>query len=126
MGNIFSDNPVFAVGTILGLFGILASHRLILYRDRKKSRDDAASEVRNLLNQTIVDITDRHMPSGIMFEMQKRAILNFRPFVNKNKIKSYDETREKYYTNYRAWEFCAPDHRQSLIACISDLMNFIK
>ena len=126
MINVFINNPVFTITTILGLFGILAAHRLLLHRDRKKRRDDVIGELRSLLNQTFIEATDRRMPMGNMIGMQKQAILNFRPFLNKKEVKKYDDTCEKYYTIYQMWESCTVPHRHSLIACINDLMIFLK
>ena len=126
MSNVFINNPLVTITIIISLFGILAGHRLLLYRDRKKRRDDAVGELRNLLNQTFIEATDRRMPMGNMIGMQKQSVLNFRPFLSKKEVRKYNDACEKYYENYKMWESNGVPHRQTLIACINDLMRFLK
>ena len=47
MINIFSDNITWSIGTIIGLFGIIAGHRLLLYRDRKNNFSATSATFRN-------------------------------------------------------------------------------
>lgn len=104
MGNIFSDNPTFAVGSIIGLFGILASHRLLVYRERKKQFENAATEFRKAFNQAFVDIKvgDFGMLAPVSDEKIKTqhiAYLNFRPHLRGQYQRRYDEAWNKYYND---------------------------
>lgn len=105
MVNIFSDNPIFAIGTLLGLFGILASHHLLIYRENKKRADDAADELRIVFNQTIANIqnfrrediyTDSVQWNNII-KRQHIAYLNFRHHLRGKRQQQYDNAWANYY-----------------------------
>jgi len=49
MANIFSENILWSIGSIIILFGILAAHRLASYRDKKNRADNAADKFRNTI-----------------------------------------------------------------------------
>lgn len=44
MANIFADNPTWSIGIIVGLFGVIAAHRLVSYRNKKDFFNKAAKE----------------------------------------------------------------------------------
>ena len=44
MSNIFSENPTWSIGIAIGLFGIIAGHRLLSRRDRISAFNRAATE----------------------------------------------------------------------------------
>jgi len=44
MENIFFNNLTWSIGIIIGLFGIIAAHRLVSYRDKKNIFNAAAKE----------------------------------------------------------------------------------
>jgi len=47
MNNIFSDHPTWTIGIVILLFGIIATHRLLIYRDKKNIFNAAAIIFRN-------------------------------------------------------------------------------
>lgn len=101
MKNVFSENIVFAIGTILGLFGIFAGHRLLIYRERKKRFDDAAIELRSVFNKVFVDIENGicgfgNRMSDSMINDHKIAYLNFRHHLKGEYLKQYDTAWDQY------------------------------
>jgi hypothetical protein len=56
MHNIFSDNILWSIGAIITLFGIIAVHRLVLYRDKRNDFNKAAKEFYDIINNELKDI----------------------------------------------------------------------
>jgi hypothetical protein len=131
LGNIFSDNATFAIGTVIGLFGILASHRLFIYRERKKRFDEAATEFRKVFNQAITEVERRNdifsIPTKMnkTIEMQRTAYLNFRHYLRGKRRDRYDHTWEQYAYDYeRQHEFYLIPNYVDLTSDINDLLEF--
>jgi len=102
MENIFSENPTFAVGIIIGLFGILATHRLMGYRERMKLFNVSANEFREVFNKVLVNIQSGNYGFGNPIDIDiiktnKIAYLNFRPHFHGICRDKYDEAWKKYY-----------------------------
>jgi hypothetical protein len=104
MGNIFSDNPVFATTAIIALLGILASHRLMMYRERKKRFDAAADEYRRVFDQALIDLQRGIFGklgfggslSDEVFKTHRVAYLNFRPYQHGVYQTQYDKAWDEY------------------------------
>ena len=107
MRNVFSENPIFATTTIVALFGILASHRLLLYREKKRNFDDCADEFTRVFNQAFVDIHDgrygigTHSANQEIFRTQCITYRNFRERLSGGNRSKYDEAWEKYCHDYQ-------------------------
>ncbi len=56
MGNIFSENIPWAIGLIVILFGIIAAHRLVSYRDRKNIFNNAAKEFTETFHRELKEV----------------------------------------------------------------------
>lgn len=130
MENIFSNNPVFAIGTIIGLFGILAGHRLLIYREEKKRFDDSASEFRKVFNKAFVDVHDANIiyttftGDDERIKSQRVMYLNFRPHLRGVCRTQFDEAWRQYYDNYRyQWSF-DDSTRDELTKDIEHLLEF--
>jgi len=105
MGNIFSNNLTFATGTILALFGILASHRLLIYREKKKRLDDSANEFRKVFNQALADIDGdififHTSMNDAPMKVRHAAYLNFRHYLRGGSRNRYDEAWKQYCYHY--------------------------
>lgn len=63
MTNIFSENIPWSVGIIIVLFGIIATHRLVSFRDKKRVLDSAHSELVAAFTPTLarLDSAIRHI-----------------------------------------------------------------
>ena len=56
MDNIFSENIPWAIGLVVVLFGIIAAHRLVSYRDKKNTFNNAAKEFSDTFHRELKDI----------------------------------------------------------------------
>lgn len=54
--NIFSSNPTWSIGIIIVLFGIVATHRLLIYRDKKNIFNNAAKEFSEIIYHELCEI----------------------------------------------------------------------
>lgn len=112
MENIFSANPAMSVTAILALFGILASHRLLIYREQKKRFDDAADELRRSFIPTVASLCE-DFPDNILInrfdvadiiergiKSQHIAMINFRSFIKGKRLEWYIEACNAYYDQY--------------------------
>jgi len=132
MDNIFSENLTFAIGIIAGLFAILAGHRLLIYRDKRRRADDAANELRKVLNQMLVDVRSDNTDAILnVFSIDKKRIkghhvayLNFRHHLKGECRNQYDDAWNQYHDDFiYQWDFDG-SLRERLVKDIEDLLRF--
>jgi hypothetical protein len=140
MENFFTEHIALSVTIIMGLFGILASHRLLIYREQKKRFDDAADELRKSFIPTIADICDDFSTDALVdyddlgravgkgIKSQHRTMINFRYFLKGKRLERYIEACDTYYDNYKTLSnFHAGGNDPSaeeILKCISNVLKF--
>lgn len=105
MDNIFANNPTWAIGIILVLFGIIAAHRLVSYRDRKNIFNSAAKEFVDTIHMELKEIypSPANWPEDIDYYLRYRfdnlseAVGKFRRHLPIIKRKSFDEAWFRFY-----------------------------
>jgi len=74
MSTIFSENPTWAIGIVVILFGIIAAHRLSSYRDRKNTFNKAAKEFSDTFHQELKEVypITANWPKNIDYYLRAR------------------------------------------------------
>jgi hypothetical protein len=109
MSNIFSENLTWSIGIIIGLFGIIAAHRLVSFRENRKSMISASSELMSVFAPSIarIDAAIKHVGNldspevneflKENFENHSTAIEKFRRRIaSKRDRKAFEEAWKEY------------------------------
>lgn len=109
MDNIFSENILWSIGTIIVLFGIIAAHRLGTFRDRKNAFTSASTELISAfapaiarLDAAIVHVGTHDQPAVNQFfkdnfEIHSAAVEKFKKHIQGwHKLKKYEKEWEAY------------------------------
>jgi hypothetical protein len=113
MNNIFSDNITWSIGIIIVLFGIIAAHRLIMYREKRNKFFEEAAKFRSKVLATlegIYPVTQPWWDENLLPKFQQSvpvietAVAEFRYFI-KDKVK-LDAAIKEYrdYCQRRAYQ----------------------
>ena len=105
MDNIFARNITWSIGIIVGLFGIIAAHRLFSHRDRKNIFNNAAKEFADTFHSELKEIypTPANWPDNIdhylraRFDNLSEAVGKFKRQLPRRKRKSFDEAWFRFY-----------------------------
>jgi hypothetical protein len=109
MGNIFSENIPWSVGIVIGLFGIIAVHRLVLFRDKRKAFVSASTELVSsfapaisridaaILHVGTLDAPDVNKFLSDNFETHSAAVRRFGSYItSRRRRKTYEKAWKEY------------------------------
>ena len=131
------------LGAVVVFVGILATHRLNLWRERRNSFNLAAIQFRDafadsLTNLERSDVTP-HMVLHEFFNAHETAMRKFRPHLQDGSLRAFDESWKRYSECYRASQADGPlatlasaqsvlmqKNRAIVLACVRDLVQFAK
>lgn len=110
MSNIFSENIPWSIGLIVVLFGIIAAHRLVSYRDKKNAFNKAADIFRSYFvdEQHAIQraISSGEGDQGYFLMMKihtdatgitlEKAKIMFEPYISATELVSFNAAWENY------------------------------
>jgi hypothetical protein len=112
MHNIFSENIPWALGIVVVLFGIVAAHRLFLYRQKKNKMVKASEKFRNEILTELEGLYptthywDKNVYPRLAQSITKieSAAIKFRPYAVRKS--EFDSAIKKYceYCKSLTWE----------------------
>jgi hypothetical protein len=105
MGNLFADNPTWSIGILVGLFGIIAAHRLVSYREKRNNFNNAAKVFTNVFHGELKEIypIPANWPNNIDHYLRERfdnlseAVGEFRDHLPHRKQKAFADAWFRFY-----------------------------
>ena len=105
MSNIFSENLLWAIGIVVGFFGIIAGHRLLSRRDRINIFNKAATEFSDTFHRELREIypvsgnwpddIDRYLRAR--FDNLSEAVGKFKKHLSIIKRRSFEKDWFRFY-----------------------------